>query len=123
MATTKDLAKWGYDNYGASLDYRNTELWSILDPLLQSPFVPKDWGKFPELLDTAQKNFKKDVERQLNFETKYGLAEESPDFFTEEEDLPEVPEDYLEGVSSFSSVNIEDQSFGPGIDYEVFFQE
>lgn len=128
MATIQDLAKWGYETYGKSTDFRKTELWSALDPLINSPFIPKEWKDTVEnLAEKGQKAVKDKIESLITpFENKFGQDASEENILNQETPDAEIIYDYLEATTeelTFSGVSLEDFKDNTAINYEVFFQE
>jgi hypothetical protein len=128
MATIQDLAKWAYEIYGKSADFRKSELWSALDPLINSPFVPKEWKDTVEnLAEEGQKTIKDKTQSLITpFENRFGQDTSEENILNREPPDAEIIYDYLEAVEEpiiFSGVSLEDFKDNTAINYDVFFQE
>ena len=52
-----ELAQWAYKTTGQSTDFRESNLWSILDPLSNSTILPEGLGKsIEEIIETTTPN-------------------------------------------------------------------
>jgi hypothetical protein len=139
MANIQDLARWGYDKFGRSADFRKSQLWSALDPLFNSPFVPSEWkGTVEKNAEEGQKRFKNYLESSvLKFENRFGQDASEQDS-TKKEDGEEQTLDILNQDSAIivdylsaevlpkalpANVSIEDFKDTTRILYEVFFRE
>jgi hypothetical protein len=138
MANIQDLARWGYDKFGRSADFRKSQLWLALDPLFNSPFVPSEWkGTVEKNAEEGQKKFKNFIQSSvLGFENRFGqeASEQDTTEQDEEEQTLDIPNqdsaiivDYLSAEvlpkALPASVSIEDFRDTTRILYEVFFRE
>lgn len=127
MATIQDLAKWGYETSGKSTDFRNTELWAALDPLINSPFVPKEWKEsVTKLAEEGQKKVKEKIESLVTpFENRYGVSDSEESILDRDAEEPVIYDPLSEDLTevTFAGVTEDDFKDNTRINYEVFFQE